>query len=249
MKYEIFWLTTPCSVLTVLGNIFYCSRSILSRWTLASNNNKILCEPGQGQTLDEWHVSDPLYDNYNMDHLLRFTNGSALPSGRPALNATPGAELGTQLGNYIVFSSVLSLWKSGTVWFSLETLDIIGLGPGSGQVTPTRQCDRSSEHTLHSPLHPVTGPTLTNYYSITVSPEVGLTSANRSVSVCPCSTEMSIIVCVHSGRYIQQTWLLWIRVLCWIVINQVLVSSGAALRKRWHGLLFATIRGPDVMNS
>ena len=88
-----------------------------------------------------------------------------------------------------------------------------------------------------------------------MSPEVGLTSANRSVFVTMLyavqKCQYNYIDYVHSGEYRQV-----VVNLCLMhyggkldIINQVLVSSGAALRKRWHGLLFATIRGPDVMNS
>ena len=33
---------------------------------------------GAQTLLDEWHVSDPLYDNDNTNHLLHFINGAAL---------------------------------------------------------------------------------------------------------------------------------------------------------------------------
>ena len=46
-------------------------RAIIIKYVASLDRGK-----GRGQTLDEWHVSDPLYDNYNTDHLLHYINGS-----------------------------------------------------------------------------------------------------------------------------------------------------------------------------
>ena len=88
---------------------------------------------------------------------------------------------------------------------------------------------------------------LTNYNSITVSPELGLTSANRSMQYgnvkmsIPSNCGLCAYYCTTSRRYCCES--------VYVVINQVSVSRRASLRKSWHGLLFAAIRAPDVMNS
>ena len=81
--YELFWLTSSCTAeswaIYFTGAAQYQVaehlRAIIIKYYASLDRGK---NEGRGQTLDEWHVSDPLYDNYNMDHLLHYINGSAL---------------------------------------------------------------------------------------------------------------------------------------------------------------------------
>ena len=141
-----------------------------------------------GQTVDEWHVSDPLYDNYNMDHLLRFTNGSALPPRRPAENDTPGAfGLNTIRELHLVhrtfFMTAFHLWH--------QQYDFLWAVTTAQRTHYTHRCIRWQ------------GPTLTNYYSITMSPEAGLTSANRLVCVSMC-------VCLYAVQWCQFNYIVYV---------------------------------------
>ena len=176
-------------------------RAIIIKYVASLDRGK-----GRGQTLDEWHVSDPLYDNYNTDHLLHYINGAALELE----NYTPGARLETQLANDTRRKNFSSVLFSCHRFICVTGLDFSVSGH---QLDVPRPVQTSHPHGWddHSSATSGDKALLTNYNSITMSPEPGLTSANRSMQYG--NVKMSIPSnCVCLLLYNQQTLLLWISV-------------------------------------